>query len=84
MFEPLTLAFQTDETKQHHEKDRPQLLRARGITLHRAKVNNQLLGAQLDAPYCLIQIGHDTHQYSPTVGFTSVTEILLRWFRIVV
>jgi hypothetical protein len=28
MFEPLTLAFQTDETKQHHEKDRPQLLRA--------------------------------------------------------
>jgi len=79
MLAPLTLAFQGDEAMQHHKKGRPQLLRARGIPLHRAKVNDQLLGAKLDAPYCVIQIAHDTHQFSVPVG---VTEILLRWFRI--
>jgi hypothetical protein len=79
MFEPLTFAFQSDAAKQHHEKDRPQLLRTRGIALHRAKVSDQLLGAKLNAPYCVIQIAHDAHQLSPAVG---VTEILLRWFPI--
>ena len=78
MLAPLTLAFQGDEAMQHHKKGRPQLLRARGIPLHRAKVNDQLLGAKLHAPYCVIQIAHDTHQLSVPVG---VTEILLRWFR---
>ena len=63
MLEPLTLAFQGDEAMQHHKKGRPQLLRARGIPLHRAKVNDQLLGAKFDAPYCFIQIAHDTHQF---------------------
>jgi hypothetical protein len=79
MLAPLTLAFEVDEAMQHHKKGRPQLLRAGGISLHRAKVNDQLLGAKLDAPYCVIQIAHDTHQLSVSVG---VTEILLRWFRI--
>jgi hypothetical protein len=68
MFETLTLAFQSNETKQHHENDRPQLLRARGIALHRAKVNDQLLGAKLEAPYCVIQIVHDAHQLFATCG----------------
>jgi hypothetical protein len=32
------------------------------MTLRRAKVDDQLLGAKLHSQYCVIQIAHDTHR----------------------